>query len=215
MYLLEEILSLHSHHAPHHDHSHEDPHAHSHHVALIACVALVIHTLFDGMAIRAAREVSDMLSYGVLFGVVIHQIPMSLSLAAILKKSQVSRQMQIICMLIFSVSIAFGYMLAHLSLQHLGQSFAIYATALAGGSLLYIATVDLLPMTHAESKRKFPIITAFCLGIALMVALSLWGEDIHSHHMNDGLHEHAGHHESADVHHDDIESHHDDHDHDH
>lgn len=118
MYFLEEMFSLHTHHAPHHDHSHEDPHAHSHHVALITCVALIIHTLFDGMAIRAAREVSDVLSYGVLFGIIIHQIPMSLSLAAILKKSQISRQIQIICMLIFSVSIAFGYMLAHLFLQH-------------------------------------------------------------------------------------------------
>lgn len=53
IYLLEEILTTHHHDHPHHDHSHEDPHEHFHHVVIVAWIAIFVHTLFDGLGIRA------------------------------------------------------------------------------------------------------------------------------------------------------------------
>ena len=47
-------------------------------------MAIFIHTLFDGFAIHAGALLSEETGYAVLFGVALHQIPVSLSLAAIL-----------------------------------------------------------------------------------------------------------------------------------
>ena len=53
IYLLEEILTPHTHDHHHHDHTHEDPHEHYNHIVLVAWIAIFVHTLFDGLGIRA------------------------------------------------------------------------------------------------------------------------------------------------------------------
>lgn len=53
IYLIEEFITPHSHYHAHGDHHHEDPHEHFDHVALVSFVAIFIHTLFDGLGIRA------------------------------------------------------------------------------------------------------------------------------------------------------------------
>lgn len=47
IYLLEEILTPHSHDHAHGDHAHEDPHEHYDHVAVVSFIAIFAHTLFD------------------------------------------------------------------------------------------------------------------------------------------------------------------------
>ncbi len=47
MYLIEELLTHHNHDHHHGDHTHEDPHEHYDHVALVSFVAIFFHTLFD------------------------------------------------------------------------------------------------------------------------------------------------------------------------
>ena len=47
IYIIEEVLTPHSHDHAHEDHAHEDPHEHYDHVALVSWIAIFIHTLFD------------------------------------------------------------------------------------------------------------------------------------------------------------------------
>ncbi len=61
IYLLEEILTPHVHDHEHHDHTHEDPHEHYNHVVLVAWIAIFIHTLFDGLGIRAGFMINSTL----------------------------------------------------------------------------------------------------------------------------------------------------------
>lgn len=49
IYLVEELLTKHNHDHEHGDHTHEDPHEHFNHVALVTGIAIFIHTLFDGL----------------------------------------------------------------------------------------------------------------------------------------------------------------------
>ena len=58
IYLIEEILTPHAHDHGHGDHTHEDPHEHYDHVALVSWIAIFIHTLFDGLGIRAGFGIS-------------------------------------------------------------------------------------------------------------------------------------------------------------
>ena len=67
IYLVEELLTTHKHDHKHGDHTHEDPHEHYNHVALVTGIAIFIHTLFDGLGIRAGFGISNILGYSILF----------------------------------------------------------------------------------------------------------------------------------------------------
>jgi len=66
IYLLEEILTPHSHDHHHHEHTHEDPHEHYNHVVMVAWIAIFIHTLFDGVSIRAGFALDNTLGLTIL-----------------------------------------------------------------------------------------------------------------------------------------------------
>lgn len=67
IYLVEELLTRHQHDHKHGDHTHEDPHEHYNHVALVTGIAIFTHTLFDGLGIRAGFGISTTLGYSILF----------------------------------------------------------------------------------------------------------------------------------------------------
>lgn len=67
VYLVEELLTHHQHDHRHGDHTHEDPHEHYNHVAMVTGVAIFIHTLFDGLGIRAGFGISNTVGYSILF----------------------------------------------------------------------------------------------------------------------------------------------------
>lgn len=66
IYLIEEVMTSHTHDHMHGGHKHEDPHEHYDHVAFISFVAIFIHTLFDGLGIRAGFGLSPEIGYTVL-----------------------------------------------------------------------------------------------------------------------------------------------------
>jgi zinc transporter ZupT len=53
-------------------------------------------------------------------------------------------------------------------LSDVDANITAIAAAFAGGSLLYVATTDLLPMIHAKSNKKFTTLPAFIVGVLLM-----------------------------------------------
>lgn len=67
IYLVEELLTTHKCDHTHEDHTHEDPHEHYNHVALVTGIVIFIHTLFDGLGIRAGFGISNILGYNILF----------------------------------------------------------------------------------------------------------------------------------------------------
>ena len=131
IYIIEEVLTPHTHDHAHGDDAHEDPHEHYDHVALVSWIAIFIHTLFDGLGIRAGFGLSSITGYTILFGVAIHQIPVSLSLAAIFRESKFYRNTQIIFLILFALAAPIGFMISDILLSHLSSTFTGLATALA------------------------------------------------------------------------------------
>lgn len=174
IYLIEEVLTPHACDREHDDHCHEDPHEHYDHVALVSFIAIFIHTIFDGLGIRAGFGISSVLGYTVLASVAIHQIPVSVSLAAIFQESKFKRSVQMLFLTLFALAAPIGYILSDIILSHLSESFSGLATAFAGGSLLYVATADLLPVIHSQTKQKYLTVTLFCLGVIGMTLLKLF-----------------------------------------
>lgn len=171
IYIVEELLTPHSHDHAHGDHTHEDPHEHYEHVALVSWIAIFIHTLFDGLGIRAGFGLSETIGYTVLIGVAIHQIPVSLSLAAIFRESKIQKKTQLILLVAFALAAPLGFFLSDLFLSHSSEMITALATAFAGGSLLYVATADLLPVIHAEGKRKLSVVMMFIIGLVGITAI--------------------------------------------
>lgn len=161
IYLVEELLTRHQHDHAHGDHTHEDPHEHYNHVALVTAIAIFIHTLFDGLGIRAGFGISDTLGYSILFGVAIHQVPVSLSLAAIFQESRFQRATQIGALLLFALAAPIGFVLSDMLLSHANEVLTALLTAFAGGSLLYVSAADLLPVVHSQSRHKYLTIACF------------------------------------------------------
>lgn len=112
IYIIEEFLTPHHQDHKHQNHTHEDPHEHYDHVAIISWIAIFCHTLFDGLGIRAGMGLSEVAGYTILFGVAIHQIPVSLSLAAIFRESKLKRYTQIIFLIAFAIAAPLGYIIS-------------------------------------------------------------------------------------------------------
>lgn len=66
-------------------------------------------------------------------------------------------------------------MLSDLILSNVSVVFTGLATAWAGGSLLYVATADLLPVIHSQSKYKYATVVLFVIGAIGMSAVK-WFE---------------------------------------
>jgi zinc transporter ZupT len=150
IYIIEEFLTPHHHDHSHGDHSHEDPHEHYDHVAVVSWIAIFVHTLLDGLGIRAGIGLSDVAGYAILFGVAIHQIPVSLSLAAIFRESKFREHTQIIFLVVFALAAPIGYIISDILLGSVDEIVVGITAAFAGGSLLYVATADLLPVIHSQ-----------------------------------------------------------------
>lgn len=174
IYLIEEILTPHHHDHGHGDHTHEDPHEHYDHVALVSFIAIFVHTLFDGLSIRAGFGISREIGYTILAGIAIHQIPVSLSLAAIFRESKFHKKMQILFLSTFAIAAPIGFLLSDILLTNLSDVFTGIATAFAGGSLLYVATADLLPVIHSQTKYKYATVLLFIIGAIGMSAVKYY-----------------------------------------
>lgn len=66
------------------------------------------------------------------------------------------------------------------------------AAAFAGGSLLYVASVDLLPIIHSQGKRKLAAVTMFLIGCIAMTGVKAL-ERGHDHHGRESAEEHTLH----------------------
>lgn len=175
IYLMEEFLTNHQHDHTHGDHTHEDPHEHLNHIIIVSWVAIFFHTIFDGIGIRAGMSLSTELGLNILTGVAIHQIPVSLSLASLLKKSHFHQKNQILLLIIFALAAPLGYTLSALFVPVQNIMTISLLTAFAGGSLLYVSNVEFLPMIHAQSsqKMKYMTVTLFIIGVIGMSLVKL------------------------------------------
>jgi zinc transporter ZupT len=189
IYLIEEVLTPHNHDHTHGDHAHEDPHEHYDHVALVSFIAIFIHTLFDGLGIRAGFGMSEEFGYIILLWVWIHQIPVSLGLAALMRESKFQRRTQILLLCLFALAAPIGFFLSDMILSSSSLIFTGITTAFAGGSLLYVATADLLPVIHSQTRKKYATVALFIIGCMLMTGVKLFEWDHHHGWINDEHHE--------------------------
>ena len=119
-------------------------------------LSLSLHALLEGIPIEEDTQI--------LYGIVVHKIPIALLLSAFLLQSGLHRFQAFVFMLIFAVMTPIGTYLAH-EFSAL-QSVAPYLQAIVIGMFLHISTVILFESSegHTFNVRK---ILAIILGFGL------------------------------------------------
>ena len=153
-------------------------HAHIHHTAdehlqqhslTPFVLGLGIHNAADGFALGVSTDLSLGSSLAVGFGIIVHQLPVAISLAAVFATAHASRRdllrTSAVLGLIIPVAAGLTAALPHPNLNAVG-----ILTGVAGGVLTYMGATHLLPEAQAEHPRPAVGIT-FIATLAIMTTL--------------------------------------------
>lgn len=176
-------------------HHHDDDAANS--PAPLIVVGDSVHNLLDGIAIGAAFLISVPTGIVAAIAVAAHEIPQEIGDFGLLLKFGYSRRKVLLINLITAVMSTIGAVLTFWT----GSSMDLPVGALlaiAAGMFIYIAASDLIPIIHAESKRKIGHLAVVLLlagiavvGITTRIAHSYIDiEHEHSHENIDATDEH-------------------------
>jgi zinc and cadmium transporter len=159
-FLLQIILEIFSHGIEHgHVHTH---HSHSKNYIYLLSVSLYIHSFLEGLPLGSHTHESEDL----LWGIVIHNLPIAFSYAFLLRSEKFSNAKILFALLIFASITPAGMILGNYIQYNLAwKSFNSYALAMATGIFLHISTTIIFESgeNHKYNIRKF---IAILLGFA-------------------------------------------------
>ena len=145
LFLTESLSRAHTHHLP-------EEHVHKHALGPFV-LGLAIHNLADGFALGVGAKAA-VTSWLVGLGVLVHQVPVGISLAAVLLGAHVGRAgvMRTAVSLGLAIPAAAAVTVAF---PAPGEGALGLLTGVAGGVLAYIGAAHLLPEAQAEHTDRF------------------------------------------------------------
>ena len=176
----------------HHDDSGED---HIHHpssessrgkgLATPIVIGLSIHALTDGLAVGAALTANSIsLTVPLMLGIVMHKMPAAFSLAAFSQHSHGNVRRTWNELILFSLATPVALFIAWRILGALESYWLGLAVLASAGTLLYVATVDVLPNVIHGANRKM-VFLQVAIGtvviLALLFVLESIGLGVHPH----------------------------------
>jgi ZIP family zinc transporter len=130
-------------------------------------LGLAIHNLADGFVLGVSAEASGVLSGLVGLGILVHQVPVGISLAAFLVAARATRGRVVRMTLLLGLAIPLAAALT-LALPVPGEPALGLLTGVAGGVLAYIGAAHLLP----ESQAGHPDRVTGVLFVVTLVAIT-------------------------------------------
>lgn len=158
LFLVETLTHAHTHHAP------EEP-VHKHALAPFV-LGLALHNFADGFALGISASTSTASAVAIGFGVLVHQLPVALSLAAVFAAAHTSRRSLLRVTVLLALVIPLAAALT-VALPAPGEGTLGVLIGVAGGVLTYISTAHLLPEAQAEEPRT---ITGLLFAATLTIA---------------------------------------------
>lgn len=148
LFLTEAFTHAHTHHTP------EEQRVHKHALGPFI-LGLTIHNFADGFVLGVSAKASVVTSGLVGLGILIHQMPVGISLAAVLITAHATRA-QVKCTIVLlgvTIPLAAGLTVA---LPAPGEEALGFLSGIAGGILAYIGAAHLLPEAQAEYPSRVP-----------------------------------------------------------
>lgn len=175
-----EVHGLHPHEDGEHAHAHAG-HDHAPHgtVGLAAFIGMSVHTLADGFALGTAVEIGVGIS--VFLAILLHKMPSSFSLAAILLHERYAARRALAMSAFFTLMLPVGATLYFLLADRFDhEGFGARALGFSAGTFLHLAVADLIPDLHRRRAERFELTVALLVGVAAMWALAAFGPT-HAH----------------------------------
>ena len=166
-YLLQTFMILHSH----------EEGQEAHQIGILSLIGLTFHSLLDGVAIVAGFEANYKIGLLMTLAVLLHEFPEGVMTTGILLHSGMQRSKVLAYSILVAVATPVGAIMSYFILSGLSISEGIIGIllALAGGSFIYVAAVDLIPETQKE--LKLPNVALLIAGILFITVIShLFGE---------------------------------------
>ena len=168
----------------HEEHHHEDSgEDHIHHpssessrgkgLATPIVIGLSIHALTDGLAMGAALTANSIsLTVPLMLGIVMHKMPAAFSLSAFSQHSHGNVRRTWKELIVFSLATPVALFVAWRILGALDSYWLGLAVLVSAGTLLYVATVDVLPNVIHGANRKM-VFLQVAIGTIVILALLL------------------------------------------
>ena len=175
MLVLEALGFGHDIHEEHHGHEGEHGHDHVHHPSNPTSVVfgLSVHALTDGLAMGAALATGELsIAIAVAMGVIAHKIPAAFSLGVFSMHERGDASKSWKDLILFSLATPLMIILAYYAFGDVSEYNIGLAMLFAGGTFLYVATVDVLPDIHHMETGKKALVHVL-IGVMLMVFLLL------------------------------------------
>lgn len=140
------LLWFHHHHEPHDDFGKKN-------LVYLITLGDALHNFVDGVALASAFLVSFPLGIVTAFSIALHELPQEIGDFAVLLSAGLKRTEVFFWNFVSALSAFLGAVATFFFLQKF-QNLTPYFLAFAAGSLIYIASSDLIPELHREYKRR-------------------------------------------------------------
>ena len=143
-HIIEKVFSLHHSHI---DNDHGHSHAHTHPTSkTVAAIALICHSLLDGLSIGFAYQVSPTFGLLLAIGVIAHDFSDGFNTVSLMRHSPHAKYFLLLDALAPALGVLVGLHIL-ISSHVLGLVLGLFA-----GILLYVSTQDILPEAHCNKK---------------------------------------------------------------
>jgi len=146
LFVTESFTRAHTHHLP-------EEHVHKHALGPFV-LGLAIHNLADGFVLGVGAKAAAVTSWLVGLGVLVHQMPVGISLAAVLLAARAGRARVMRTAVLLGLAIPAAATLT-VAFPVPGDGTLGLLTGVAGGVLAYIGAAHLLPEAQAEHTNRF------------------------------------------------------------
>ena len=138
-------------------------------------LGLAVHNLADGFVLGVGARAAEITSWLVGLGVLVHQIPVGVSLAVVFLAASASRARVVRTTLLLGLAIPLAATLT-VALPAPGPGTLGLLTGMAGGVLAYVGAAHLLPEARTEhASRGIGVFFATTLVVTAAVLLALHG----------------------------------------
>lgn len=154
---------------------HRHPGVHPQSVARVSAIVVGdgMHNFVDGVLIAAAFASDPLLGWTTTAAVVAHEIPQELGDFLLLRDAGLAKWEALLLNALSSLASVVGGLVGWAGVSRI-EAAVPYLLALAGGTFIYIAMSDLMPIMRTEFGRRTAVVQsgAMLFGIGLIAAVS-------------------------------------------